>query len=98
MFVTKIGIVRIIIACGTGTNQVRMGIAISGNPRPREPFENPPISKAAELPTRASIEKESKSEGIDQLYIVCPSNPLIFLVQREEVFCATVLKSDINLH
>jgi hypothetical protein len=41
-----------------------MGIAMSGNPRPREPFENPPISKAAELPIRANIEKESKSDGI----------------------------------
>jgi hypothetical protein len=29
---------------------------------------------------------------------VHPSNPLIFLVQREEVFCTTVLKSDINLY
>jgi hypothetical protein len=57
MFVTKIGIVRMIIACGTGTNQVRIGIAMSGKPRPREPFENPPISSAAELPTSASVDK-----------------------------------------
>jgi hypothetical protein len=46
-----------IIACGTGTNQVRIGIAMSGKPRPREPFENPPISSAAELPTSASADK-----------------------------------------